>query len=158
MCDVAEPLEDPEADALITAFGMILEACGALRSVLSHELEAACGIPASWFGVLIRLARSPGGRLRMSELASGVSLTASGATRLVDRIESAGLIRRVACPEDRRVAWTELTPKGRDVLRQALPVHLRGLRERIGAHLSPEEVHLLTDLLRRLRDANLPAR
>lgn len=158
LCTVAEPLEDPDADALITAFGMILEAGGALRSVLSHELEAACGIPASWFGVLLRVARAPGGRLRMSELASGVALTASGATRLVDRIESADLIRRVACPEDRRVAWTELTTKGRKVLRQALPVHLEGLRRHIGAHLSDDEVRLLTDLLRRLRDANLPPR
>lgn len=155
---MADILEDEEADALITAFGMILEACGALRGVLSHELEEASGLPASWFGVLIRLARSPQGRLRMSELAAGISLTASGATRLVDRIEGAGLIRRVACPEDRRVAWTELTPKGRQVLARALPVHVKGLREHLGAHLSRDEVRALTDLLRRLRDANLPAR
>jgi MarR family 2-MHQ and catechol resistance regulon transcriptional repressor len=155
---MSDLLEDPEVDALVTAFGMLLEAHGALRAVLTHELEAACGIPASWYGVLLRLARSPGNRLRMSDLAAGVSLTASGTTRLVDRIEAAGLIRRVACPQDRRVAWTELTPKGREVLAKATPVHVRGLREHLGAHLSARELATLTDLLRRLRDANLPAR
>lgn len=155
---MADDLDDPEVDTLVTAFGMLLEAHGALRNVLSHELESASGVPASWYGVLIRLARSPEGRLRMSDLAAGIALTASGTTRLVDRIEAAGLIRRIACPEDRRVAWCELTPKGREVLARATPVHIKGLREHMAKHLSPEELATLTQLLRRLRDANVTAR
>ncbi|MER3452180.1 MAG: hypothetical protein C4344_00280, partial [Acidimicrobiia bacterium] len=90
--DVEAELEKLVDDERITPFGMLLEAHGALSAALAHEPESECGIPASWYGVLVRLARSPGGRLRMSELAAGVSLTTSGTTRLVDRIEAAGLI------------------------------------------------------------------
>ena len=70
----------------------------------------------------------------MSELAERVVLSRSGVTRLVDRLETDGLVMRRACPTDARGSWAELTPAGLDRLRGAAPVHLRG----VDAHfLSP---------------------
>ena len=62
--------------------------------------------------MLIRLARTPGNRLRMSDLAAQTSLTPSGLTRSVDRLEDTGLVARRVCPEDRRGSFAALTLNG----------------------------------------------
>jgi uncharacterized membrane protein len=53
---------------------------------------------------LIRLGRSPGRQLRQVELSRQLSLTTGGVTRMVDRLEAAGLVRRTPCPDDRRAS------------------------------------------------------
>ena len=120
---------------------------------VSDALEAACGVPLSWFDVLHQLRRSPGGRRRMHELAAAVLLSKSGLTRLVDRIEEAGLVARAAVPGDRRSLHVELTPAGRRLALQARDV-VRGLvDERFAARLSGEELATLRDALGRVARA-----
>lgn len=139
-----ELLEDPMVDAL----GMLIET----GNEVTNELARRIGGDTTWLGVLIRLARSPDQRLRMSELARDMTVSTSGLTRMIDRIESAGLVRREACPTDRRGLWAVLTPEGEAALGEALPDHVRDIHEVIGDALSPDEVELLTDLLRRVRN------
>ena len=143
-------------DERITAFGMLLEAHAALTGVVNRELEATAGMPITWFELLIRLARSPDQRLRMSELAGQVGLSHSGLTRLVDRVIEAGLVRREACPEDRRGAFAVLTPAGDSALDAALEDHLASIDRHLVAPLGPEGLATLTDLLRAVRDASGP--
>ena len=150
-------VEDQVDDDRITLVGLLDEAHALLGNALSRELWEECELALPWYVVLVRLARNPEGRLRMSDLAAAVSLTSSGATRLVDRIEAAGLIERVACPSDRRVAYAAITDKGRDVLARATPVHLRGLQSHLVEPLSAAERDQLESLLRKLRDANAGA-
>ncbi len=139
-------------DGRITAFGMLLEAHGALVAVVGRELEAATDLTIGWFEVLIRLARSPGQRLRMSELASQAALSTSGLTRLVDRMEEARLIRREACPSDRRGAFAVLTDTGSAALEAALPAHLDSLERHVVAPLGAERLSELAAMLETLRD------
>ena len=150
--------DDIADDERITAMGMLLESFTALSNTLERELAAECELPLSWFEVLLRLRRTPGHRLRMSELAAQVSFSTSGLTRLADRIEAAGLIRREACPEDRRGAFAVLTPDGAARVEAALPVHLRGLQEHLADRLTPEELASLTESLRKVRDGLVPGR
>jgi MarR family 2-MHQ and catechol resistance regulon transcriptional repressor len=145
---VSTPLDDPR----ITAMGMLVEAHAALAHALGRDIEAACDLPLTWFEVLLRLGRSQERRLRMSELAAQVSFSASGVTRLVDRIEAAGLIRRESCPSDRRGSFAVLTEPGEAKLAPAVAVHLRGLDGHLVARLRPGELDALTDMLRRVRD------
>lgn len=140
-------------DQRITAFGMLLEAHAALTGAVNRELEASAGMPITWFELLIRLSRSPGQRLRMSELAGQVGLSHSGLTRLVDRVIDAGLVRREACPEDRRGAFAVLAPAGGDALEAALEDHLASIDRHLVAPLGSDGVATLTDLLRAVRDA-----
>ena len=72
-------------------------------------VERDYGLPAQSLDVLVHLARSDDGRLRMSELAIQTRLTPSGLTRAVARLCEAGLVRRQVCPEDRRGAFASLT-------------------------------------------------
>lgn len=141
-------------DERITAFGMLLEAHASLTAAVNRELEATAGMPITWFELLIRLSRSPEQRLRMSELSGQVGLSHSGLTRLVDRVIDAGLVRREACPEDRRGAFAVLTPAGGVALDDALGGHLESLERHLVAPLGREGVAALTDLLRAVRDAS----
>jgi DNA-binding MarR family transcriptional regulator len=93
----------------------------------------------------------------MSDLAHAVALTTSGTTRLVDRIEAAGLIERQACATDRRVAYAALTAAGRKVLEKATPVHVESIQRHVIDTLDADEVRDLERLLRKLRDANQPS-
>jgi DNA-binding MarR family transcriptional regulator len=90
----------------------------------------------------------------MHELARAVVLSRSGLTRLVDRLEKAGLLRREPDPSDRRGAFAVLTDEGRDMLRQMWPVYAAGIAEHFGRHVSDEEAHELTEALSRILAAN----
>ena len=61
------------------------------------------------FEVLLRLGRSPEGQLRMTDLSAQTSLTASGVTRVIDRLERDGYVTRIACPTDRRSLYAVIT-------------------------------------------------
>ena len=142
-------------DPRITAVGLFTEA----HSGLATKFAAQCaghGLAPAEFEVLIRLARSPGGALRMSDLAAQTSLTTSGITRLVDRLERTGLLCRRACPSDRRGLLAELTPSGWARLRAVMPGHLELIDEWFVGLLTPDELAALLAALRKVRDAVRP--
>jgi DNA-binding MarR family transcriptional regulator len=120
---------------------------------VSADLARITEVPTLEFEVLIRLSRSPGERLRLTDLARQVRLSTSGLSRLVDRVEADGLVRREACPSDRRGAFAVLTDKGEAVLAEALPPHLESIQRHVVAPLGPDELSTLEGLLRRLRDS-----
>lgn len=140
-------LEDPR----IEAFGMLIETHNELHNAVTRRLEAR-SLPVAWLGVLVRLARSPGQRLRMSELAQDMTMSTSGLTRLIDRIESAGHVRREACPNDRRGLLAVLTPEGRAVAAEAAPDHVADLEQLLASPLRADELAELTRLLQVVRD------
>ena len=111
-----------------------------------------CDLSSQWFEVLLRLARSPGHRLRMCDLANQVALSPSGLTRAVDRLEEARLVTREQCPEDRRVSYASLTEAGLARIEAAVPAHLEHLDEYFVGVLTPEELQQLTATMRKVRD------
>jgi DNA-binding MarR family transcriptional regulator len=148
----ADLLEHP----LLTTGGLFAEAHAGMTQAHERRLEAESGLSMQWFDVLVRLARSPDGRLRMTDLAAQTTLTASGLTRAVDRLVACGLVERQACPTDRRSTFAVLTPEGERRIRKALPVHVAHLEEIFGATFTAKEIDTLTLLLRKLRDATNP--
>ena len=137
-------------DALITTFGRLVEVQGRLERRLGAELEARFGLPHAWFEVLVRLSRSADGQLTMSALAEQVTLTTGGVTRLVDRLEAAGLVERVPCRTDRRVAYAAITDAGRTKLEEAAEAHAANLRT-VFEGFSAKDLATLDTLLDRLR-------
>ncbi len=126
-----------------------LEAHTHLIAALEDELRRETGLPLTWYDVLVQLSEA-GGRLRMQELARAVLLSKSGLTRLVDRLCQAGYLERQPDPEDGRGTLAVLTPEGRRVLRQAAPVHLRGIQRLFADVLTPEEREVLAGAFSRL--------
>lgn len=128
----------------------LLHAHAALTRAIEAELRARHDLALSAFEVLARLA---GARCRMQELAEGAMLSPSGLTRVIDRLEQAGYVRRCACPSDRRGTFAELTAEGQRVLEEALPRVSEAVERHFVAHLTREESDALVRAFRKVLDA-----
>lgn len=103
-----------------------------------------------WYDVLVNLqeAERP---VRMNELASRILASKSGLTRVVDRMEEAGLVERQRPPEDRRAIEVVTRPKGADALEAASLVHRRGIHEHFAQHVDGRAFAALLEILRPVR-------
>ena len=121
---------------------------------IERDLRAAGHIPLTWYDVLTALSDAPEGRLRLSELADQVVLSRSGLTRLLDRVEAAGLIRRERSADDRRGAFAVLTAEGERALLAAWPDYARGIATHFSDRLTAEEKRVLVVALGKVRDVS----
>ncbi|MBJ7600051.1 MAG: MarR family transcriptional regulator [Candidatus Nephthysia bennettiae] len=122
---------------------------------LEEEMESAQGLSLRWYEVLLHLSRAPGGAMRMQDLAELALQSKSGLTRVVDRMEAAGLVTRQICPSDRRGVLAVITPEGRRRFRPAARVHVRGIERHFGRHLGASEPGSLRSLVDRLLEAQV---
>ena len=127
-----------------------LRAHHVLVGELDEELRREHGLPLTSFDVLVQLDMAPDGQLRMSELADAVLLSRSGLTRLVDRLESQGLLRRERCASDARGLFAEITDDGRAVFAEARRTHLDGVRRLFLEHFSRDELRQIASLWERV--------
>jgi MarR family transcriptional regulator, 2-MHQ and catechol-resistance regulon repressor len=148
---VSTDLDDPR----FTAIGLFAEAFTGLTTRFAAQFEEH-RLSAVEFEVLMRLARSPEGRLRMTDLAGQTSLSTSGVTRVVDRMDRDGLVGRQACPSDRRSSFAVITPAGRVRLDEVLPGHLALVQQWFIGQLTPEQLSGMMQSLRTIRDAVNP--
>ena len=134
----------------LSAWRGLLQAHARITRALDTELRAEHGLPVSSYEVLMFLADAPGHRLRMAEIADMVLLSRSGLTRLVDRLEAAGLVTRCAAEDDGRGAYAELTADGLAKLRAARQTHLDGVRRHFLSALTADEQAELAGIWARL--------
>jgi len=142
-------------DDRITAIGLFMEAHAGLGAVLADQV-AEHGLSPVEFEVLLRLGRTEGRRLRMTDLAAQTLLSTSGLTRVADRLEKQGLLARASCPEDRRGTNAVLTDAGLQRLGEALPDHLKIIDRWLTGLLDPDELDAFSAALRKIRDAVRP--
>ena len=132
------------------AFAALLSVMSRLEQVLTAEMESETGMTLDRYGILLVLAQADGGVMRPSELADSLPLTRSGTTRLIDRLEADGLVERRTCDADKRGCLIGLTPAGQEEFRRAGRVHLRGIDEHLGSHVSAEDLSELSRILERV--------
>jgi DNA-binding MarR family transcriptional regulator len=149
---VAPWLDDLEQQA----WRSLLRAHAHLMSRLDAELEATQGIALADYGVLVNLAETDEGRMRMSELAERLLLSPSGLTRRLDGLVTSGLVERVRCGSDRRGAYAVLTPAGRKRLQQAAPDHVEQVRRYFVSRLSRKQLANLADALEKVAEGSQP--
>ena len=123
----------------ITLAGLVFETAGGLRRALSPGIESELGLGGLAFEVLVRLVRSPGAQLRMTDLAAQTGLTPGGLTRAIDRLADAGFVCREACPNDRRGAFATLTPLGQGGTAEAIRHHERDIETLIAGVLDADD-------------------
>lgn len=123
---------------------------------IDETLRVEVGISGPWYEALVEIAFA-GGTMRMHEFAKETTLTKSGATRFIDRLERAGLAERVKCPTDRRAYNLALTHKGKAIQKEADPHVLRVIEDHFGSYISDKEAKFLLDALNRMRKAPAPA-
>ena len=127
-----------------------LRAHARITRCLEAELLAGQQMSLGAYDVLVQLDEAPGHQLRMAELAEAVLLSRSGVTRLVDRLEQAGLVVRERVDGDGRGVVAKLTEAGGDRLRTASTTHLVGVARHFAELLDNGELDLLGDLCERL--------
>ncbi|HZT94703.1 MAG TPA: MarR family transcriptional regulator [Gaiellaceae bacterium] len=140
----------PGAGLPDTAWLRFLRAHAAITRELSSRLEALHELTLSDFDVLVQLYYAEGRRMRRIDLARSVLLTASGITRLLDGLESAGLVAKDRCDSDARVTYAVLTKAGVKKIEDARESHLADIEELFGSQFSPDEREQLAELLGRL--------
>lgn len=139
----------------LAAWRNFLKAHAVVVDRIDHDLLAAERLPLSSYDVLIELYEAPERRLRMHELAQRVVLSRSGLTRLVDRLEAEGLLRRDRSTTDRRGAYAVITGQGIEALRRAWPVYAQGIARYFAQWLSPEETQVLETAFERILRSSL---
>jgi DNA-binding MarR family transcriptional regulator len=117
-----------------------------LTRTLDADLVREHDLPLSSYEVLLFLNDSDEGRMRMSELADEVLLSRSGLTRLVDRLERQGLLKRERCASDARGLFAEITDEGRTVFADARRTHLDGVRRLFLDRFSRDELRSIAAL------------
>jgi len=125
-------------------------------AVLVERIEARFaqqGLPPlGWYDVLWALERADETRLRMNELADKAVLSRSNLTRLVDRLEQAGLVERQRSEDDRRGAFAVLTAEGKAMRKRMWPIYARAIGDAVGRRVSEREAATLATLLAQLTD------
>ncbi|MBG0560541.1 MarR family winged helix-turn-helix transcriptional regulator [Actinoplanes aureus] len=144
-------LDDPR----LTAIGLLAEAYTGLMNRLAAQFDEHRLSPVE-FEVLMRLARSPRSQLRMTDLAGQTTLSTSGVTRVVDRMERSGMVRREACATDRRSSYAVITEAGQQRLAEVLPGHLELVQKWYVGLLTEEQLEQLLRSLRTIRDTVNP--
>ncbi|HEX7300890.1 MAG TPA: MarR family transcriptional regulator [Solirubrobacteraceae bacterium] len=135
-------MSSPSSERL-RAWRLYFESALALNDVLDAELKRDAGIPLRWYDALVHLEETPDG-LRMNELAERILYSKSSFTRVVDRMEEAGLVRRVRPENDRRSILVVLTDEGRRTMEQARRHHRHAIDQHFSRHLADTDVKALT--------------
>ena len=149
-------LSSPSPERL-RAWRLFFESALALLDVLDGELEHAVGIPMRWYDALVHLEEAPEG-IRMNELAERILYIKSGFTRVIDRMEEAGLVRRVRPEHDRRSILVVLTGKGAETLERARRHHRDGIENHFSQYLTENDVKALTRALEKVSTHARPLR
>jgi DNA-binding MarR family transcriptional regulator len=144
----------PAADGapdLLRLFSELVRLETELWGAVERRLRADHGLPLPSFEFMQAIARTS--NCRVQDIATELSITVGGTSKLVDRIEAAGHCARRANPADRRSSIVELTPSGKRLLARATATVEDELRRRLGAALSDRSSAQLIRTLTRLRAA-----
>jgi DNA-binding MarR family transcriptional regulator len=119
---------------------------------LDEDLRAEHGLSLQEYVALLILAEAPERRLRMGRLADSLTLSKSGATRLIDRLVDDGFVARLSCPSDLRGAEAALTDEGLQRLRTAAPTHLRGIADYFLSAIEADDLEVVERTMRCVAD------
>jgi DNA-binding MarR family transcriptional regulator len=137
----------------LEAWRAYLQSHASIMRALDAELSAEQGITTRDYEVLLYLHQASDNRLAMSALATRTMLTRSGVTRLVDGLVDDGFVERIACQEDARVSYAQLTSRGEAKLREAGCSHVASIQRLFLEHFNGREIAQLAGLLGRLPGA-----
>ncbi|WP_327430276.1 MULTISPECIES: MarR family winged helix-turn-helix transcriptional regulator [unclassified Streptomyces] len=134
--------DGPEFRAWIS----LAHAYGHVSKALDRSLTQEHGISLAWFEVLARLNNAEGARMRLLQLSRDLVVSKASVTKLVDRMELAGLVSRETPVEDKRAVYAVLTQRGSATLARALPLQIHNIRQAL-SDLSRDELESLQGML-----------
>ena len=148
MTEVLETCAQSCTDAANRAWVQLIRAQRRALCSVEKALRAADLPPLEWYDVLLELER--GGPLRPRDLQDRVLLAQYNLSRLLDRMESEGLVERERCSDDARCQWIRLTDAGRALRQRMWPVYSEAIARAIGERLTEAQAERLAELLGKL--------
>ena len=147
-------VSEDESARWMPAFLALLRTHARLKDQLELDVRLHSGLTVARYDVLMHLDMA-GGRLRLSDLAQAVVLSPSGLSKLLDRMQDAGLVERQPDPDDARSTFAAITTHGRASVRKTRPRHHAFLQRAFGDVLDDQDLADLTRIMARL-DARIP--
>ena len=144
-----EPAKQPSEETA-RAWSRLVRVEHALLSAVEGELKAAGYPRLAWYDALLELSRAPEGMLRPLDLEREMLLPQYSTSRLVDRLEKSGFVKRRACPEDGRGQMVQITASGRRLQQDMWTVYAAAIERHVGSKLTCEEAQRLAELLAKL--------
>ncbi|MEH0821450.1 MULTISPECIES: MarR family winged helix-turn-helix transcriptional regulator [unclassified Micromonospora] len=138
---------NPDEEAVVRALNRIIYA---LPRAIDADMVREQALPAIEYQALMHLSEAPERRLRMSELAAACDMSLSGMSRVVQKLESQGYVRRVRSEEDARGWNAVLTDAGFARLEQAWPTSLAAVRRHFLDHLAGLDLKKLAAALHKV--------
>ncbi|NBJ12518.1 MarR family transcriptional regulator [Microvirga sp. SYSU G3D207] len=143
------PMQEP-SPSIIRAWGRLIRTERTVVGRIEASLKSA-GLPSlHWYDVLLELKRGPGGRLTPREIEAAVLFEQYNLSRLLDRMEGEGLVRRIPYPGDKRRQIVEITDEGRALQERMWSVYGAAINRFIGDKLTDREAGQLSALLLKL--------
>jgi DNA-binding MarR family transcriptional regulator len=144
-----KPNEKP-CDSAVLAWTRLVRAEQAVLGAVERDLKEAGFPPLAWYDVLLELVRAAEGRLRPYEIEQTTLLAQYNLSRLLDRLEREGLIRRETCPDDARGQWIVVTDQGRALQEKMWKAYAPAIQRHVGDKLDDKQAATLGELLGRL--------
>jgi DNA-binding MarR family transcriptional regulator len=138
--------QDSEA---VRAWSHFLGAHALALRAIERQLRAAGQPPFGWYDMLLEIERA-GGRIRIGELGTRLVVEPYNVTRLLDRLEDEGLLKRERAPGDRRGAFAVITAKGVSLRKEMWMHYRRAIDAVFGAALSNRDAEALTASLKKV--------
>ena len=143
--------ESAPSEAVVAAWARLVKAQHKVLGAVEADLRKGGFPPLAWYDVLLELRRADGEGLRPLEIEGRLLLAQHNVSRLVDRLEKAGLAARGPVAEDGRGQLVTITEGGRDLLRRMWPTYKAAIERHVGQKLEGEgEAARLAELLGRL--------
>jgi MarR family transcriptional regulator, organic hydroperoxide resistance regulator len=117
---------------------------------INARLQQEHNLSLAFFETLYFIGQAPDRSLRIGDLARTLSITVGATSKLVDRVEAAGLIRRELDADDRRASRVALTDAGKQMLAYASTTHEAEMARALDATLTAAEQQHMHTLIRRL--------
>jgi DNA-binding MarR family transcriptional regulator len=145
-------MADEDDSRWMTAWLMLIRTHTRFWDQIESQMRREHGLTMARYDVLAHL-NIAGGRLGLSDLASAIALSPSGLSKLLDRMDASGLIRRDPDPDDARATFATITPQGRALVAKARTSHHAFLRRTFGQALDDRDLADLTRILGRIDEA-----
>lgn len=142
-------MSDKLSDSVTKAWIRLVRARHAVVSAVEAETKEAGMLPVEWYDVLWDLERHEEG-VRPFELEQRLLFAQYNLSRLIDRMVEAGLVKKMACPSDKRGHMLFVTDAGRKARRATWPHYARAVNKHLGEKLTEAETEKLAALLGKL--------
>jgi DNA-binding MarR family transcriptional regulator len=145
--------DEHPTEETVVAWARLIRARQLVVAGVEKDVKASGLPPLEWYDVLLELSRAPERGLRPYELEDRLLLAQYNLSRLIDRLQQAGLVEKRACPNDRRGFELRITEAGLDLRKRTWPAYAAAIQRQFGSKLAPGDAETLGNILARLVDS-----